>query len=274
MDLSEYDQTKRVKALIYGPPKAGKTALIAALAEAGFIIWFFDFEQGIKTLLNPAILKPEFRKNVKVFNIPDHRAYPIAIDTLRELFKGGKKKFCYLHGKNMCPLCSKEAGNKWSAEIDLATFTDRDILVLDSWTQVANSAANKVSLKEWMKDNEYKFTFDDYRLQGMHQDEILTKIQVSNINIAVITHDTDVEKAENKERLVPNAGTRNFSKTMAKYFDAVLYIHVLNKKHKAHGSTIWSPNHLTGSRVPVTVDDKDEDSVSIVKLFGGNRAVE
>jgi len=266
VDLSDYDQTKRVKAIIYGPPKSGKTALIGALAEAGFTIWFFDFEQGIKTLLNPAILKPEFRKQVKVFNIPDHRGYPIAIDTLRELFKGGKKKFCYNHGKNMCPICSREAGNRWSDEIDISTFTDKDILVIDSWTQVANSAANKVSLKEWMKDPEYKFTFDDYRLQGMYQDEILTKIQVSNLNIVVITHDTDVEKSESKERMVPNAGTRNFSKTIAKYFDEVIYVQVLNKKHSAYSSTTFSNTILTGGRSGVKLEDGS--NTSIVDIFG------
>jgi len=269
MDLNDYDQTKRVKALVYGPPKSGKTALIAALAEAGFMIWFFDFEQGVKTLLNPAILKPEFRKNVRVFNIPDHRAYPIAIDTLRELYKGGKKKFCYLHGKNMCPVCAKEAGNKWSAEIDLATFTDNDILVFDSWTQIANSAINKVTLKEWTKDPEYKMGFDEYRLQGMFQDEVMTKIQVSNIHTIIISHETDVEKSETKERLVPNGGTRNFSKTIAKYVDEVIYLQVLNKKHSVYSSTTFSNTVLTGGRSGVKLEEGS--NVSIVDIFGGKR---
>lgn len=271
MDLTDYDQAKRVKALIYGPPKVGKTALLAKLAEAGFTLWWFDMENGIKTLLNPEIMKLDARKQVKVFNIPDHRGYPIAIDVLREIFKGGKKKFCYLHGKNMCPICSKEAGGKWSDEIDLASFTDKDILVIDSWTQVANSAANKVTLKEWNKDPDYKMTFDDYRLQGMYQDEILTKIQVANIHIAVITHETDVEKSESKEKIVPNGGTRNFSKTMPKYFDEVIYLQVLNKKHSVYSSTTFSNTVLTGGRSGVKLEEGS--SVSIVDVFAKKAGV-
>jgi len=269
MDLDDYDQTKRVKALIYGPPKVGKTALLAALAEAGFTLWWFDFENGIKTLLNPEILKPQFRKNIKVFNIPDHRGYPIAIDVMRELFKGGKKKFCYLHGKNMCPLCAKEPGNKWSSEIDLGQFTDKDILVMDSWTQIANSSGNKVTLKEWTKDPDYKWQYDDYMAQGAYQTEILTKIQVANVHIAVITHETDVEKSENKEKLVPNGGTRNYSKTMAKYFDEVVYLQVLNKKHSVYSSTTFSNTVLTGGRSGIKLEDGA--SASIVDVFGGTK---
>lgn len=270
MNLDDYDSAKRVKALIYGPPKSGKTALLAALAEAGYTLWWFDFENGIKTLLNPDILKPQFRKNIKVFNIPDHRGYPIAIDVMRELFKGGKKKFCFLHGKNMCPLCSKEPGAKWSDEIDLSTFGDKDIFVGDSWTQIANSAANKVTLKEWNKDPDYKMTFDDYRLQGMYQDEILSKIQVANIHVAMITHETDVEKSETKEKLVPNGGTRNYSKTMAKYFDEVVYLKVENKKHSVYSSTIYSNNVLTGGRSGVKLEDGKD--ASIVDVFKGKAA--
>jgi hypothetical protein len=271
MDLNDYDEHKRVKAIVFGPPKVGKTALLAALAEAGFTLWWFDMENGIKTLLNPQIMKVEARKNVRVFNIPDHRGYPIAIDVLREIFKGGKKKFCCLHGKNMCPVCAKDIGNRWSDEIDLSQFTDRDILVVDSWTQVANSAANKVTLKEWNKDPDYKMTFDDYRLQGMYQDEILTKMQVANIHIAVLTHETDVEKSESKEKLVPNGGTRNFSKTIAKYFDECIYLQVQNKKHSVYSSTTFSNTVLTGGRSGIKLEEGS--SVSIVDVFGGGRGI-
>lgn len=270
MNLDDYDSAKRVKVMVYGPPKSGKTALLAALAEAGFTLWWFDMENGIKTLLNPAVLKPEFRKNVRVFNIPDHRGLPIAVDVMRQLFKGGKKKFCYLHGTHMCPLCSKEPGALWSDEIDLATFTEKDILVIDSWTQVADSAGNKVTLKDWQKDPDYKWQFDDYMAQGQYQTELLTKIQVSNVNIAVISHETDIEKAETKEKLVPNGGTRNYSKKMGKYFDEIIYLKVENKKHSVFSSTTYSNTVLTGGRSGVRLEEGSD--VSIVDVFKGKAA--
>lgn len=255
MDLSEYDSVKRCKVLVYGPPKSGKTAIVGKLAEAGFKLWWFDLENGIKTLLNPEIIKPEFRKNISVFTVPDHRAYPVAIDVLRRLFKGGPMKLCHAHGTHNCPICAKTPGAKWSEEIDLAKFGDKDILVIDSQTQLANSAANKVTLKSWQKDDEYKMTFDDYRMQGMYMDEILSKMQVANIHVCVVSHDVDVEKSDTKEKIVPVGGTRNFSKTVAKYYDEVIYMQVQNKKHGAYSATTWSNTHLTGGRSGVKLED-------------------
>lgn len=265
MDLDSYDEVKRTKVLVYGPPKSGKTALVGKLAKEGFTLHWFDCDQGIKTLLQEEILPKEFRKNVKLYNIPDHRAYPIALDSLRRLFKGGSYKFCYNHGAPNCPLCLKDATAKWSDQIDLSKFTDKDILVVDSWTQVSNSAANKVTLKQWQKDDEYKMNFDDFRMQGMYLDEVLSKMQVSNINICVISHDVDVEKSETKEKIVPVGGSRNFSKTMAKYFDEVIYLNVLNRVHQAHSSTTWDNVHLTGGRSGVKMEDGKD--VTLADVF-------
>lgn len=268
MDLDSYDEVKRTKVLVYGPPKSGKTALVGGLAKEGFILHWFDTEQGIKTLMQESIVPKEFRKNVKLYNIPDHRAYPIAIDALRGLYKGGPKRYCYSHGVHSCPICTKDTAAKWSDTIELSKFTDKDILVIDSWTQVSNSAANKVTLKSWQKDDEYKMTFDDFRMQGMYLDEVLSKLQVSNINTCVISHDVDVEKSETKEKIVPVGGSRNFSKTMAKYFDECIYIRVLNSKHSAYSSSTWDNVHLTGGRSGVKLEDGKDVSLKDVFLAG------
>lgn len=269
MDLDSYDEVKRNKILVYGPPKSGKTALVGGLANAGFKLHWFDCENGVKTLRNPEIVKPENRKNVSIYNIPDHRSLPIALDTFRKLFKGGSHKFCYNHGVSNCPICTKLGETaKWSDTIDLSKFTDKDILVIDSWTQVSNSAANKVTLKEWQKDDEYSMTYNDFRMQGMYLDEVLSRVQVSNINICVISHDVDVEKSESKERIVPVGGSRNFSKTMAKYFDEVIYLQVLNKQHKAYSSTTYSNTVLTGGRSGVKLEEGKEVSLADIFLQG------
>lgn len=264
MDLSEYEEVKRTKVLVYGEPKSGKTAIVGALAKH-YKLWWFDLENGVKTLMQESILPPEFRKNISLFNIPDHREFPIAVDVLRKLFRGGARKYCYAHGTDRCPICSKTPGLKWSEEIDLSKFTDNDILVVDSWTQVANSVINKVTLKEYKKDDEYKPTWDDWRLQGSYLDEILSKIQVANINICVISHDVDVEKSETKEKIVPAGGTRNFSRTMAKYFDEIVYIQRQNKKHSAYSATTWDNIHLTGGRSGVHLEASTE--TALVDLF-------
>lgn len=268
MNLDEYNPGACVKAMVYGPPKSGKTALVGKLAEAGFKLHWCDLENGIKTLLNPAILKPEFRKNINVINIPDHRYSPTAITTINEVMKGRKTKICYDHGKVNCPICSKVQTTRWS-EINLSEFTDKDILVIDSLSQLGESARNKVTLAEIIKPGgeEYKPTFNDYMAQGSQLAGVLSMIQVANLNIIVISHEIDVEKAETKEKIVPTSGTRNFSSTVGKYFDAVVHCEIVNKKHRAFSSSTYSPTILTGSRLPVGLDESKDGELSLLPLF-------
>jgi hypothetical protein len=269
MNLDDYTASARGKVLVYGPPKSGKTALVGKLASKFNLHWL-DLENGIKTLLNPEILKPEYRKNVNVIPVPDHRLYPIAIDTVRDILRGGSKRICYAHGKVSCPLCAKDAAAKWS-EVDILKFTAKDILVIDSMSQLANSAMNKGILKELQKPGgeEYKKTFTDYAVQGSLMEQILSFIQAVDVNICVISHEMESESLEGREKVVPVAGTRNFSLTAGKYFDSLVYCAITNKQHRAYASTTYSPTVMTGSRLPVKLDDNKGDDLDISQLFPG-----
>lgn len=267
MNLNDYNQHTRTKAIVYGPPKTGKTALVGKLASHFKLHWL-DLENGIKTLLNPAMLDPKYRENVNVINIPDHKLYPVAIDTVREIMRGGAKKICTNHGKVNCPLCAKVPDARWS-EINLSEFGPGDILVIDSLTQLSNSAMNKSTLKEIMKPGgeEYKATFHDYATQGALLDQVLSMIQVLDLNIVVISHEVESEMTDGKDKIVPMAGTRNFSKLSAKYFDSVIYCTLTNKVHRAYTNTDYATNVLTGSRVPVDIDNAKGAELSLLPLF-------
>lgn len=269
MNLDEYKDSARVKVIVYGPPKlGGKTALVGKLAEHFNLHWL-DLEKGIKTLLNPEMLKPQFRKNINVITIPDHRMYPVAIDTVRAVLKGGLKKICFKHGKVNCPLCSKEADARWS-ELDILKFTDKDVLVIDSLSQLSMSAMSKVTLKELTAPGgeEYKATFNDYAKQGQYLEEVLSLIQVLDVNIVCISHSLDSEKPESsKEFFVPLAGTRNFSLNVAKYFDEVVNTNVVNKKHSVMNTSTSSGTHLTGGRSGVKLDGSKDGEISLLPLF-------
>jgi hypothetical protein len=269
LNLDDYKESARVKALVYGPPKSGKTALVGKLAQH-FTLHWLDLEKGIKTLLNPAMLAPAYRKNVNVITVPDHRMYPVAIDTVRAVLKGGLRRICFAHGKVNCPLCTKlGAEARWS-EIDILKFTDKDVLVIDSLSQLSASAMNKVTYKEITKPGgeEYKATFNDYAQQGALLEEVLSLIQVIDLNVVCISHAIDSEKADSsKEAIVPLAGTRNASKLAAKYFDEVVYVSVLNKKHSAFNSTTASTTILTGGRSGATLDGQKDDAISLLPLF-------
>lgn len=267
MNLADYNQHTKTKALIYGPPKSGKTALVGKLAEHFNLHWL-DLENGVKTLLNPEMLAPKYRTNVNVINIPDHKLYPVAIDTVRDIFRGGLKKICQAHGKVNCPLCSKNAEARWS-ELDIGKFGSNDILVIDSLSQLSNSAINKSVLREISKPGgeEYKMSFHDYATQGALLDQVLSMIQVLDVNIAVISHEVESEMSDGKDKIVPMAGTRNFSKLVAKYFDIAVYCTILNKQHRAFASTGHAANVLTGSRIAIDIDEKKGADLSLLSVF-------
>lgn len=271
MNLDDYstDEVNRTKVLVYGPPFAGKTTEVGKLAIAGYKLWWFDFDHGVKSLLREDMIPKEFRKNISVFNIPDSMGVPVAYEALRQVLRGGDKKFCFDHGVNMCPICSKTAGAKWSETINIAKFGPKDILVGDSLTTVADSALNKLTLKDRQKDPEYKLTFNDFGNQGMYMKEILSKIQTSNINVCLIGHQIDAEKSESKEKIVPIAGTRNYSLTVAKYFDSVVYMQVLNKQYKAYSSAAWSNTHVTGDRGGIELENTA--GASLKDIFEGKK---
>lgn len=267
MNLDDYSTATRTKVLVFGPPKSGKTALVGKLAS-DFTLYYFDLESGIKTLLNPTLLDPKFRRNINVINIPDHKLYPVAIDTLRTVFRGGLKKICTTHGAVSCPVCAK-VPTATATEIDIAKLGATDIVVIDSMSQLARSAMNKATLKEISKPGgeEYKATFTDYAMQGALMEQILSLIQVIDLNVIVISHELESESLEGREKIVPVAGTRNFSLTVAKYFDSVIYCTVVNKAHRAFGSSTYSPTIVTGSRLPIDIDNGKEGAVSLLPLF-------
>lgn len=267
MDLNSYSTTSRTKALVYGPPKSGKTALVGALAKH-FTLHWIDLENGIKTLLNPALLPPEFRKNVNVINVPDHRMVPVGITTVLDIFKGGEKKICYDHGKNNCPICKTRPDARTST-VNLSTFGDNDILVIDSMSQLSTSALNKITLANIMKPGgeEYKPTWDDYAAQGALMQQVLSMIQMLDLHICVISHETDTETVTGKEKVVPIAGTRNASRLAAKYFDEVVYCSIVNKKHKAFNASTFDPTIVTGGRFGITLDGQKEEELSLLPLF-------
>lgn len=266
MNLSDYSNDTRTKVLVYGPPKSGKTALVGKLAS-DFNLWWLDLESGIKTLLNPEMLAVEHRKNIKVFPIPDHRLYPVAIDTVRDIFRGGAKKICAAHGKVNCPICAKS--NQATEEIDIAKLGAKDILVIDSLSQLARSAMNRVTLKEISKPDgeEYKCTFTDYAQQGALIEQVLSVIQVLNANVVIISHELESENLEGRQKIVPIAGTRNASLTVGKYFDAIVYCTITNKQHRAYGSSTYSPTIVTGSRLPIDIDNGKDGAISLLPLF-------
>lgn len=243
--LTEKKVSRTHRVLVYGEPKSGKTQLAAQLAER-YNILFFDLENGYETLLK---LPHDWQERVEIVSIPDTKVYPIAIETMLKVITGAKVDICDEHGKVNCPLCKKDS--KAFTSVELNSLGEDWIVVVDSLTQLSNSAMNNLTKTQ---EDTYKPEWTDYRNQGQLLDKFLSQVQQAKFNIVCITHVVETELEDGKKKLVPVCGTTQFSRNTAKYFDHVVYCEVKNKKHNFASSTTYANNVLTGSRTDISLE--------------------
>lgn len=256
--LSTLSAAPTQRVIVFGAPKSGKTELIGELSKEFNLLWF-DLENGSSTLLK----RPkEDQERIELIRIPDTRIYPIAIETLLKVFTGLPTDVCETHGKVSCPLCRKESLPQIKVELNkLPTDT---IVVVDSLTQLANSAMANITKTQ---SDDYKYDWDDYRKQGTLMDKFLSCCQQATYNLVCATHEAEVEMEDGRNKLVPVAGTTNFSRNTAKYFDHVIYCEQKNRKHTFASSTTYANNILTGSRTDYEIEGSD--SPSLLPIFRG-----
>lgn len=246
--------------LIYGAPKTGKTEIVGALAEH-YNLYYFDCENGFKTLQKMPI---DWQEKVELFSIPDTRSWPIAVETINKIIElRNELAICETHGKVSCVSCKK-------AEAPVTIFnpkelTSKDIVVIDTLSQVAISAMNNITRNE---NDDYKPTWEDYRKQGFLMDRLLTNIQQAPFNVICISHEIDVSKDDKTIKLSGMAGTTNFSRNTGKFFDHVVYCEVKNRGHSFGSATTYSTLALTGSRLDVAMEKMGKPS--LLPIFDGS----
>lgn len=256
MKLTDKAASTTQTVLLFGPPKSGKTELAGKLAEHFKLIWF-DLENGYVTLTK---LPHAWQENIEVISIPDNASYPIAIETMMKVLKGGKATICEAHGKVDCGLCKSKNG--LTTTINLSEVTPDTIVVIDSLSQLTASTVASISKD---KPVDFKFEFDEWRKLGALLHFCLSHVQNAPYNCICITHESEVEMEDGKNKLVPSAGTGNFSRNTAKYFGHVVYVEVKNRAHRAASSTTFATNILTGSRTSAVMEG---DAVaSLLRIF-------
>lgn len=263
MKMSDYKAQSARHILIYGAPKSGKSVAVGKLAEK-YKLWYLDLEDSVKSLLNPELIKPEWLSNIELIKIPDKQTYPMGIETILKVLKGGKSIICGVHGKVSCPICAKDPAAEQTT-IDVSTFSvEKDILVIDSYPQLAESAMNYIMRDAIAKDNfDAKAGWDEYGKQGRILERIGSTIQTAPFNIVVTSHELMVTMEDGTNKIVPIGGTSNASKVFGKYFDDIVYAEVMNRSHRLISSTTAKSNVLAGSRTGKDLKPGD----SLLKLF-------
>lgn len=265
MKLTDYQEKMARKVLVYGAPKTGKTDFVGQLA-AKKKLWWLDLEDGVKTLIHSPRMTPAMLGNIELIKIPDTQIMPIAARTILKLIKGNPGWICESHGAWLCPMCGKTADSARTA-INLSEFTNNDVLVIDSVSQLAASAMNDIQKAAIAADKfDEKPNWDDYFNQGRIMDRIFSIMQQAPFHVIAISHEQLVEMEDGKKKIVPIGGTSQFSKTFAKFFDDVVYAEKVNGKHKFATGSTYSNSIVLGSRSGKTLESKDGQG-SILELF-------
>tara|TARA_R110002096_G_scaffold124917_5_gene269927 strand:- start:2253 stop:3170 length:918 start_codon:yes stop_codon:yes gene_type:complete len=241
--------TKRV--VVYGASFSGKSLLVGKLAEHFKLLWV-DLEAGHGVLYQ---LPASFQENIEIVSLPDTRSYPIAIETMLKLVKG-PVDICELHGKVSCMVCKRNDAE--TVHVDVNSMQPDTILVVDTLTQLSNSAISNITKGE---PDDYKLSFDDYGNLGKLLDIVLSHIQQASYNVVVISHENEVVTEGKKTTLSPTGGTRNFSRNITKYFTDVVYLERKNKKHTCISTTTSSTSVIAGSQSGVALETLGEPSL-------------
>lgn len=259
MKLNQAIKSTTQSVLVYGPPKTGKSQLVGELSKEYNLIWF-DLENGHATLFK---LPDEQQGRIELVNIPDSRGWPIAIETCLKVIKGGPCTIDNETGK-VLGLKDVKKSDKQYTDVHLNAVGSDTIVVFDSLTQLTQSAIAHITKNQ---PDDYKLNYDDWGNLGKLMDIFLSHIQVAKFNVVCISHETEVEMEDGKVRIVPTAGTRNFSRNTAKYFGHVVYAQLQNKKHSFSSSTTALPNVIVGSRTDVATEKMGDSGASLIPIF-------
>lgn len=255
--------------LLYGPAKTGKTRFVATAATLPEIntIYWFDLENGWETLAHMGLKDEELAK-IELIRIPDTRRNPVAIETMLRSLCGGKPvEICEEHGKVNCAVC-KQAKAPFIV-FDLSKCTNKDLVVVDSGSQLGNSALSAAALG---KDVNYKLTFDDYGQARFWLTDVLSVMQQClHTNFVLITHELIDEEEHNgkkTDKIFPLVGTRSFCREVSKYFGTVVYTHLKMGQFAMGSGSSYRSDTATGSRLDIKLENAKAPTMRDILIAG------
>jgi len=257
MKLSESRNITYTRALIFGLPGSGKSTLAAALSRTHKLIWF-SLDNDADVLKK---LPLEQQDNIEFIDLPDTASFPVASQTLLQIFKQGKGKICYVHGLYNCALCNKSGAG--FTQLDFTTLDSRSIVVIDTGSQLGRSILAHVT-KDESVDN--KPERDDWGALRKYTEFFASQFQGFRGNLIVICHAIEHITTNSKgeviaSKLIPDFGSKGMALTFGKSFSHVIYMEVKNKKHRAYSSSTFSNDCLTKSRTDFRIEDLPEPSL-------------
>lgn len=262
---AELDDVSGHSILVYGPPKAGKSALAATIAESSIVdrVFYFDNENSWEVLLwmmAEGKLSNEAAAKINVIRIVDSKDDPYAIDTMIKCLNSVRAPvWLNTSDGKVLPKKSTEP-EEHIIEFQMSKLTKRDVVIIDSLSQLGDSALAATCKSQ---SSDYKPGWDEYLLQGKWLGDCLSIVQQAKYcNFVAVTHEILLPDQDGVERFFPMCGTKAFCYKVAKYFGTVVSVGTKMRKHIAGSSSVYSDKKLTGSRRGLRLEDMKEASLS------------
>ncbi len=258
MKLTKADSDVFHRVLVVGLSGSGKSTLVSKLAAHFRLIWI-DLENSKDVLIK---LDQAALDNITYIGIPDSASFPIAAQTLMDLFKNNRAEICEAHGKNNCAICKKDSAPTES--VDFTSLDSQTIVVVDSITQLSASL-----LAYLCKDKPvtYKPLMDDWGGLRKYTEFFSSQFQAFPGNLVCMCQAVEAEMEDGKSKIVPAFGSKDMSTKIPKSFGDVIYVEVKNRTHMAFSSSVASNVVLSKSRSDFEIESLPEPS--LIPLFLG-----
>lgn len=243
--------------LVYGNAKTRKTWWATMAAELGFNVILADIDYGFHVVQN---LTPAARRRIY------HLDMRPPVDDFKD-----NGALCLVHAMQGKVTFYDEATRRYTprrkldpegkyAVLDFTKLTNRDVLIIDSWTELVTQvvAADQSVLDPTAVS---KLEWDDYQKYRLLLDLFLANMAKLNCHVIVIGHAETVgkrkkdapakakpEEAYESIRLQPMSVSRSHAETLASKFTDVLYFSVPNAMTGTMINTKGSADFDAGSR--------------------------
>lgn len=229
---------KKAKVLLIGMSKAGKTHWVAQAAAAGYNLIYLDGDVARQTLMK---LPEEAQKRIFYFSCEDSLEQP-RFGRIVEAFMRGKPMLWNDTDQRM--LLKTHEQDKISVwEVMPTRLGLEDIIVIDSWTALADSVMRDFAIDEGLElgDVDKRKNRDLYGSSGAKLTAILQLLKSAPCHVVVLAHadeyshykkPTGVTTAASKEadqilewtRLIPKSSSKPHGLSLARNFNEVLWI--------------------------------------------------
>lgn len=215
----------QVRSLIYGKAKSKKTWWTLRAAEAGFNVILFDGDKGAHIISQIA---KEHRKRILVVDVNDKLDEAVFAKFVTMLCRPKNTFYWDEQAKAAAP--GLKRGDHSFIHFDPQLFTTNDVVILDSWTQLAASMRFQYAIENKIDMTDaQKVEWDGYSFEGRFLDYALNYLHGLPCHFFVVGHEGKHEKRSKDGKtilssdIVPISSSGPHGAKLAKHFSDVLY---------------------------------------------------